>query len=248
MVVTPSPCVTCQHQSKPAFKGVISAASEPKSYFWGSVMQIKHMCVWGPTRNSCEANLRGLCSSGKEFVVSKHFYLVWWSCCTEPRLTPMSNHRSTVTTCCPPAARGMVLITLQWTCFEWHIHKPLSLITANLKTKRGGHSLNTLLFSNTMIVPRCICFCPAALEAAGEEIISAPWSHQPKEVSRCSRSSPASVQGSSTHLPPLIRPSFFCCSVPHHSTAAGDLNPSISRALNSTHTQELQGSVKPDPG
>ena len=139
------------------------------------------MCVGGPTGNSCVAGLRGLCSFGREFVVSKHFNLVWWSCRTDPRLTPASNRRSTVTTCRPPAARGMVLVNHQLICFERHIHKPLSLITANSQTKKGVHLLNTLLFANTLIVPRCICFCPAALEAAGEEIISAPQSHWPKQ-------------------------------------------------------------------
>lgn len=144
-------------------------------------MQIKHTRMSGPTGSSCVASLRGLWSFGGEFVMAKRFNLVWWSCRTEPRLTPASNRRSTVTACHPPAAGGMVLVNHHLICFERHIRKPPSLITANLQTKKGVHLLNTLLFANTLIVPRCICFCPAALEAAGEEIIAAPESHRPKQ-------------------------------------------------------------------
>lgn len=50
---------------------------------------------------------------------------------------------------------------------------------ANSQTKKGVHLLNALLFANTLIVPRCIWFCPAALEDE-EEIISAPQSQWPK--------------------------------------------------------------------
>lgn len=135
MMVTSSPCIMCQHWSRPTFtEGVINAASEPKSHFWGMAMQIKPMCLVGLTGNSCVASQSGFCSSGREFVVLEHFNLAWQRCHTEPVLTSVS--RSTKTTPCPPAAWGMILITYQLIRFKWHVHKPPSLITANSQTER----------------------------------------------------------------------------------------------------------------
>lgn len=99
--------------------------------------------------------------------------------------------------------------------------------------------LNTLLFANRLIAPRCIWFCPAALEAAGEEIIAAPQSLRPKQFQDAPEALPHPFEGA---VPISLIPSdpapsalFFHPKISFHSGSRIHNYP-LTRVLDVTHS------------